>query len=232
MYNFKVERKGRNALLRLILKDLYTQKKIAYFSPLLLLPYFLSIGKNIHSPNFIGIVIYSLCIAFIAYFMATYTNFYTGEGEKNQIRLILSLPVTRRSVINAKYIMISVWWLFSYISYIFIFIVLMNVVDTSMTLNQLFDIKVLWLSLCFTYLLMAIFYPLNYKFGFRVASLIGIAAFFLVTNGVGKILSSNKAKGITSIIIDQPIISFSIIAIIVTLVSYVLTVHIFTNKDF
>ncbi|AST06532.1 MAG: hypothetical protein KatS3mg080_0574 [Anoxybacillus sp.] len=218
-------------MLRLILKDLYTQKKIVYFSPLLSLPYFLSMGKNISGSNFIAIVIYSLCIAFIAYFMAMYTNFNTGESEINQNRLILSLPVTRRSVINAKYIMISVWWLFSYTSHILIFI-LMNVVDTSMTFNQLLDMKVLLLSLCFTYLLMSIFYPLNYKFGFRVASPIGIAVFFLVTSGVGKILSSNKAKGMISIIIDQPIISFSIIAISVTLVSYVLTAHIFTNKDF
>ncbi|WP_232467234.1 ABC-2 transporter permease [Anoxybacillus flavithermus] len=131
---------------------------MVYFSPLLSLPYFLSMGKNISGSNFITIVIYSLCIAFIAYFMAMYTNFNTGESEINQNRLILSLPVTRRSVINAKYIMISVWWLFSYTSHILIFI-LMNVVDTSMTFNQLLDMKVLLLSLCFTYLLMSIFYP-------------------------------------------------------------------------
>ncbi len=219
-------------MLRLILKDLYTQKKIAYFSPLLLLLYFFSMGKNISGSNLIAIVIYSLSIAFIAYFMVTYTNFNTGESEKNQNRLILSLPVTRRSVINAKYIMISIWWLFSYTSYILIRIILMNVVDTSMTFNQLFDIKVLLLSLCFTYLLASIFYPLHYKFGFRVASSIGIVSFFLMTNAVGKVLSSNKANGVLSIIIDKPIISFSIIAISVTLVSYIFTVNIFTNKDF
>jgi len=216
-------------MLHLILKDFYIQKKIAYFIPILLLPYFLTIGKNSSGSNPITLLIYSLSISFIAYFMATYSNFNTEENERNQNRLLLSLPITRQSVINAKYVMISIWWLISYISYVIILIILKNVFDHNII--SLFDLRVIALSFCFTYLLMSFFYPLQYKFGFRVASTIGIAIFFIIPSGLGKLLSNIENTSFISLVIERPIVSVSIITIVSVLISYYLSVYFFTKKD-
>lgn len=217
-------------MLRLMLKDISTQKKVAYFAPAVLLLYFLTMGKNITGSSFMTIMIYSSGIGFIAYFMVLYSNFETGESEKNQNRLLLSLPIRRGTVINAKYAMISAWWLITYISFVFILLVLNGIfhIDT----HLFFDFRVLTLSLCFTYLLVSLFYPFHYKFGFRVASLIGFGLFFLLTSGLGKLLSLSSNSNIISVIMEEPIISFAVITFVFVLVSYFFSVRIFTKKDF
>lgn len=70
-------------MLHLLLKEFYVQRKVAYFAPLFLLPYFLTLGKEFPSQsNLMQMTIYSLSIGFIAYFLTTYANFNTNEGEK------------------------------------------------------------------------------------------------------------------------------------------------------
>lgn len=216
-------------MFRLIKKDIYTQRKIAYLTPLLLLPYFLTMGKGIGSANtLVGILIFSMSIAFIAYFMTMYSNFNTGESERMQNRLMLSLPIERRTVINAKYIMISVWWLISYVSYIFIIEILKSVLR--FTLNFTVDLKVTFLSFCFAYLLASIFYPINFKFGYKISSIVGLLMFFLVPSCFGKLLSVNMS--FISTVSEHPILTVAIISLVVTLLSYLISERIFTKKDF
>lgn len=218
-------------MLHLLLKEFYVQRKMAYLVPLFLLPYFLTLGKEIpNQGNLMQMIIYSLSIGFIAYFITTYANFNTNEGEKNQNRLLLSLPVTRKTVINAKYLMISAWWLFAYVSYFLIMILLNFLFDFQVA--TLFDLRIAALSLCFTYLLVSLFYPLHFKYGFRVASLTGIGAFFLITSSIGKLLPINQISTLLSMMIEYPIISFAIITLVIVLISYFLSLRIFTKKDF
>ncbi|AGK53784.1 ABC-2 transporter permease [Bacillus sp. 1NLA3E] len=214
-------------MLHLMIKDIFTQKKVAYFAPIFLLPYFLTIGKNISGYSLITILIYSLSIAFIAYFMVMYSNFNTNESEKSQNRLLLSLPLTRRAVINAKYVMISAWWLISFLSYVVLFFVLK--VMFHLYSSQTFDWRIIVLSLCFTYLLATTFYPIHFKFGYRVASIIGIGTFFLVTNGMGKLFSQNSH--ITPAIYEHPMVSISSITSVFVLISYFFSVRIFEKID-
>lgn len=218
-------------MLHLVLKEFYVQRKIAYFVPLFLLPYFLTLGKEIPNQSYwMQVFFYSMSIGFIAYLITTYSNFNTNEGEKNQNRLLLSLPVNRQTVINAKYIMISAWWLIAYIAYVAIKILLNILFDFQLT--TLIDYRVLVGSLCFTYLLVSLFYPLHFKFGFRVASLIGVGAFFLITSSLGKLLPTNKNSTVVSIIMEHPIVSFAIITLVIVLISYSLSLRIFTKRDF
>jgi len=102
-------------MLQLFVKDFYTQRKTSYLIPLLLLPGLLSFVKNIPEQNYwLQVILYSLIIGFIAYYLTSNTNFSTNESDKNQNWLLLSLPVTRQNIVNAKFIMIAVWWLISY----------------------------------------------------------------------------------------------------------------------
>lgn len=216
-------------MFHLMLKDLYTQKKSAYFTPLLLLAYLLAKGKEISGGNIlIENLVFSLSIAFIAYFMMMYSNFNTGESERMQNRLLLSLPVERRTVITAKYVMIIVWWAISYITYTLLIVILKNIFHYSLNLS--IDAKVTFLSLCFAYLLSSIFYPIHFKFGYRVSSLVGILMFFLVTSGFGKLLTIHSS--ITSIVVKHPIFTVAIISLIFTSLSYLLSKRIFAKDDF
>lgn len=217
-------------MLHLIIKDMYTQRKVAYVAPIFLLPYFLTMGKNIPSTSIYATINYSLCIAFIAYFMAMYSNFNTNEGETMQSRLILSLPIKRKTVIDAKYIMVSVWWLLSFLSSFLLLIILRVVFHIEGI--QILNIRVVMFSLCFTYILTGVFYPIHFRFGYRVGTFLGIAMFFAISSGLGKLLSLNKDTTIVSGLLERPTVSLAVITFIFVLVSYFISVSVFEKKDF
>ncbi|WP_416825419.1 ABC-2 transporter permease [Ectobacillus polymachus] len=217
-------------MLHLIIKDMYTQRKIAYVAPIFLLPYFLTMGKNIPSTGIYASIIYSLAIAFIAYFMALYSNFNTNEGENVQSRLILSLPIKRKTVIHAKYIMVSVWWLLSFLSSFLLLIILRVVFHIEGI--QILNIRIVMFSLCFTYILTGVFYPIHFRFGYRVGTFLGIAMFFAISSGLGKLLSLNKDTTIVSGLLERPTVSLVVITFIFVLVSYFISVSVFEKKDF
>ncbi|WP_071394181.1 ABC-2 transporter permease [Bacillus tuaregi] len=216
-------------MFQLMLKDFHTQRKVAYFIPLLLLTYLLTLGKEVSGDNpIIEHLIFGLSIACIAYFMMMYSNFNLGESERMQNRLLLSLPIERKTVINAKYAMIFAWWLISFISYSLLVVILKQLFHMSITLS--FDLKVMFLSLCFAYLLCSIFYPIYYKFGYRVSSLIGILFFFVVTSGFGKLLTIKTS--LTSIVVEHPFLSVAILSFAFTLLSYLVSTRIYSKADF
>lgn len=212
---------------RLMIKDIYTQRKSAYVAPLLLIAFFITKEKDINSTVLIENLIFSLSIAYMAFFMIMASNFNTGESERMQYRLLLSLPIIRRTVINAKYAMISVWWLISYVTHIFI-VILKEIFHLSLNLS--FDVNVTLLSFCFAYLFASIFYPIHFKFGYRVSNLVGIIIFFLVASGFGKLMSINT--GPTSIVLERPVLTVAILSFVVTLLSYLISERIFTKRDF
>ncbi|MGG4468691.1 ABC-2 transporter permease [Paenibacillus alvei] len=171
-------------------------------------------------------LVFSLCVAFFAFLMTIYPTFNTGQSENNQYKLILSLPVSRLSVINAKYLIIILWWLNAYISTTVILILLKSIVDIN--IPSILDIKIILLSLSLTYILTSIFYPLYFKFGFQIASTTVTVIFFILTSGLGKLLSL-ELKMIT-ILIEHPIISVSFITVIFVLASYLFTAYSFIKK--
>lgn len=216
-------------MFRLMMKDIYTQRKEGYAAPVFLLLYFLEMGKELgHSGSPMPLV-YSLAVAFIAYIMAIFTNFSTGESDKMQNSLVLSLPLIRRSVIDAKYLMISVWWLFAYISSIILVSILKLVLHESF--SPFVDLKILILSLCFTYILSSVSYPVYYKFGYKAAQMFGIILFFAFSFGLGRLLSLNFKSGILSGLFNDPIISCAVITVIIVLISYLLSAYFYEKKE-
>lgn len=216
-------------MFHLMMKDIYTQKKTGYFAPIFLVPYFLMMGKDIPSAGIYASVIYSLSISFIAYFMMMYSNFSTNESEIMQNRLLVSLPIMRKSLIQAKYLMVSVWWFFTFLLCIGLFFVLRDVFHFESM--QIMNIRVVIFSLCFTYILTSFFYPIHFRFGYRAATFFGIAMFFVVTSGLGKLLSLNKNMTIASVLIKKPSLSLAVITLIFVLVSYLISVSVFEKKD-
>ena len=230
-------------MFQLIKKDIVTQRYFAYLAPLFLLPYFLTIGKNNENPPFINlltigkntegpplilVMIFSMSIAFIAYFMVMYSNFNTNEGEKLLNRLLLSLPVRRIDIIMAKYISVLVWWLVSFVSYLILFYGLGRLFEFGLAGSL--DLRIIPLSLCFTYILSSVFYPLHFKFGYRSASVVGILMFFVITSSVGKIFSPQSR--LLSVVAEYPIITMIIFSLLVSVVSFYLSLNIFKRKDF
>ncbi|WP_409271906.1 ABC-2 transporter permease [Neobacillus sp. SCS-31] len=216
-------------MVQLMIKDLYIQKKSAYFAPLLLLTFFLSKQKEVGMGNAsIENVTFGLSVGFIAYFMTMYSNFNTGESERLQNRLILSLPISRLEVIRAKYLMIAVWWVISYVTYFIIIVAIKYVFNLLPQLS--IGLHGTLLSFCFAYLLSSVFYPIHFKFGYRTSSLVGILLFFLITSSLGKFLGMNS--GLSIILQNHPIFSIAIVSLAVSSLSYFLSGKIFAKTEF
>lgn len=216
-------------MLHLIVKEMVTQKKIAYLVPVILLPYFLTLGKGAAADPLIAIFVHGMCIAFISYFMTMYSNFNTNEGDKLQNRLLLSLPITRRSIVTVKYLMIGVWWLIAYTAYTCL-MALMNAFR--LYDDSPFDIRIAVLSLCLSYMLTSVFYPMHYRFGYRVGSMLGIVVFFLIASMFGKVTTFIGRNSVFPVMAERPVVSFSIIALVFVAVSYRISVQVFEKADF
>ena len=217
-------------MFQLMLKDIYIQRKTAFIAPVFLLIYFLTMGRELENTGSLIAMAYSLAVAFIAFLMLVYSNFNTGETAKMHNRLVLSLPVERWSVINAKYVMVSVWWLCAYISCTILAFILKNVFHEFSF--PTFDLNSLIFSLCITYILAAVFYPIYYKFGWKAAQILIVGLFFLFSFGLGKLLSLDVKSGIISMVFKYPVTSCMIITLTIALVSYFLSLRIYEKKEF
>lgn len=215
-------------MLQLIKKEITTQRKVAYMAPLMLLPYFIGIGNDVGGTPLIIVLIFSMSIAFIGYFMVLYSNFSTNEGEKIQFRLLLSLPVNRYEIVLAKYATILFWWLVAFTSYVILFFVAARFFNYK--LGNSLDYRAIPLSLCFTYILSSVYYPLQFKFGYRIASFIGILLFFAITTSVGKIFSIQS--DFFSIISSNPTVSIIVFTILASVLSLYISLRILQKKDY
>lgn len=211
---------------QLIMKDILTQRRVAFIAPFFLLFYFLTVGKDVTT---LVSVQFSLGIGFIAYFIMMYSNFNTNEGDTTQNQLLLSMPVSRRSVINAKYLMIAVWWLCSF-GISFVLITVLNLVQKNGGFGWL-SAQTIVGSLCVTYLLSAFFYPFLYKFGYRVASFLGVAIFFAIPASLGAVMRSNLPIDHFQFVASHPMFSLIVITFVIVTASYVVSHSIFQKKE-
>lgn len=218
-------------MLKLILMELYTQKKISFFIPVILLPLFLSLGDKISGTDMFPTLIFSLAVGFISYFMTSYSNSNTGETDKLQYKLLLSLPVSRTLLISAKYVMVCVWWLISYAWLMLVLLILKYVAHVPIA-QPIFNWQVAFFSLCCCYFMNSIFYPLYYKYGFRVANVIGILVFFTLSNLAGKINSLPIPANFTALLFDYPLAAFATFTAVLILLTYTTTLYIFTKADY
>lgn len=218
-------------MLQLFIKDFYTQRKTSYLIPLLLLPGLLSFVKNIPEQNYwLQVILYSLIIGFIAYYLTSNTNFSTNESDKNQNWLLLSLPVTRQNIVNAKFIMIAFWWLISYF-----YVIIVYYIGKNFYIFPPFpflDYNIIIGSLCITYVLLSLFYPVFFAFGFRMAGLIGLSIFSLIIIYIATVMIIRDFSSFTFSTIENPILPLVLFTLIFVTISYCLSLFIYTKKDF
>ncbi|MFT8363617.1 MAG: ABC-2 transporter permease [Sporolactobacillus sp.] len=220
-------------MIQLMHKDILIQRKAILIVPLLLGVFiFQAHGLTATaSYNVINNLFLSITIGMTAYIMVLYTNYSTGNnGDEAQTQLLIGLPVSRRSIVLAKYVMIGVWWLVTMICYSTLAI-LINVLSHSSVFSNI-NYSILLSSLAFSYIFSSIFYPLNYLFGVRVAQLASMVVFFIfmfLTGPLGKLF--DNPSWISQFIMSHLLISITLLALIVTACSLWLSLRVFQKKD-
>ncbi|ARF14353.1 ABC-2 transporter permease [Sporosarcina ureae] len=149
-----------NALIR---KDLYTQKTSTYLISALwfiIFTNFFTDGQPVR---------HVLLLIFVAYFIAISTS--NKAFEKESV-LLNSLPVTRKQFVLAKYASAIIWFGLSTVAvlfYIFLFDIFAPFPTRMMTIPELL------IALGCFYLIISLFYPLQFKAGYILASSLTIA---------------------------------------------------------
>ncbi|SFF93925.1 ABC-2 transporter permease [Sporolactobacillus nakayamae] len=212
---------------QLLRKDILTQRKTAFIAPLFLIFYFLTMGKDVPQ---LGGYIYCLAIGFIAYFMTMLSNFNTNEGADTEHRLLLSMPASRSNIIAAKFFMITVWWGIAYVLSV-VFIWVAGMFQEIGTVNLL-SAPIAFVSLCAALLLASFFYPFMYQFGYRIASLIGIAVFFAIPSSIGFLIRSDVDLERIQFLTAHPMLALGIGTLLVVAVSFLFSFFIVNRKDY
>lgn len=209
---------------QLLLKDLRTQRLFGYLFPLLfIMPFYVS---SLNGVNYI--IIY---VTYVSIWLSLYSNFGTTASSRMGLKLILSFPVTRKNLIQAKYCATFMWWGISLISYGTIaFLITKYTLDWGTILS-------LVLSLCLSFVIISVFYPLYFVFGYQVAAGITIGipalAFFGITFSTVMYGKSDGISQLGQLLIDNLLFYFLFIllSMMITIASYRLSVVIFEKKD-
>ncbi|WP_301109907.1 ABC-2 transporter permease [Sporosarcina sp.] len=144
-----------NALIR---KDLYTQKASTYFLTALwfiIFTNFFTDGQPVR---------HILLLIFVAYFIAISTS--NKDFEKESV-LVNSLPVTRKQFVLAKYAAGFMWFGLSAVGilvYIFLFETFAPFPTRMMTMPELL------IALGSFYVILSLFYPIQFKMGYLLAT--------------------------------------------------------------
>ncbi|MFT8872834.1 MAG: ABC-2 transporter permease [Sporolactobacillus sp.] len=222
-------------MIALMLKDMRIQRKQTFFSPLFVL--FPLLVINISSTNMsdqrfplIFQSFYAVAVGFVTFIFSLYSLFNTEEGDVLQNRLLLSLPLRRRTIVTARYVMIGVWWL--YIS------VFCNLGAYVMHAFGLITLQIggrdAVLSLCVSLLLCSLLYPVYYCFNFKAAQLAGTLLFFLQLFFI-QFFQTGALPARTALlksIAEHWLVDVPAATVAVTVLSYALSLRFFAKKDF
>lgn len=218
-------------MINLLSTELLTQKKAAFWVPFIMLPLFYFLEDVTTQNNMISTIIISLAVGFISYFLTVYSNSDTGETERNQYKLLLSLPVSRTNIVLSKYFIIFVWWLIPYFWLIIVLAILKYVLYFPIE-QSILSWQIALFSLCTSYFMNSIFYPIYFKYGAKTANIVGVITFFIVSNGLGKVTKSNSGNTLVYFISNHPYVAVSSTIIVLVLVSFLISLTVFSKKDF
>ncbi|MEK3890197.1 ABC-2 transporter permease [Bacillus sp. FSL K6-3431] len=206
---------------QLILKDLYTQKRMGYFFPIFItFMMFISLSFVVGIGNF-----FLIAATYAAIWLSVYSNFGVVSIDLLQKRLVTSLPVTRKNIVQAKYLAALVWWGISFLFFGFIYLIIE--ISTSADLG-LPSWQSILLSFAALYIAISIFYPLYFAYGYQIAALITVIITMSGFFSIGYL--SAFFDGLeNSLTISKLIII--IISILVVTLSYIGSVRVFEKKD-
>jgi len=215
----------------LMLKDLYTQKRSIYFLSILwfiLITNFFTDGSPIR---------HVILMSMLAYFLAVSTNGEYNKSFDKESILINSLPCTRKQVVMAKYMSGLMWFGFAAVAVI-IYVFLFEMFAPFPT--RMFHFSEIIIALCGTYILISIFYPILFKAGYYIATFITIIFPVIVLIGIQMIANMMENPNtpfanemVAGMAANQTLITviFVAISILIVLLSYNLSLKIYTKKD-
>ena len=214
---------------QLMMKDLFKQKFFGYFFPLFILfPVFINSFLTISSLSFVAIY-----VTFGAIWMTVYSNFGTAASNRLEQKLMSSLPITRKDLVQAKYCAAFMWWGMSLIIYGTIAFLVFLFINKQFSWENMFD---LFFSLSLCLIIISFFYPLYFLFGYHIAAAITMILPLIGFSGLFS-LSVDSQNGEPSSLqlfpTDNLLIYFLFVlaSIAITFISYFLSVTIYEKKD-
>lgn len=217
----------------LIRKDLFTQPMTTY----LLSGMWFIIFTNFFTDGLP--VRHVMLLVVVAYFISISSNNKSFERESV---LVNSLPVTRKQIVTAKYAAGFIWFLLSaavIVPYIFLFQTFAPFPTRMITIPELL------IALGCFYLLLALFYPLQFKAGYILASIltimipvIAMMSLPIITNILENPRMPEAHAWLRQIAqtfsANEWAIAFGVlsISILVTWLSILLSIRIYSKKDF
>lgn len=217
----------------LVKKDLYTQKMSTYFLTglwFIIFTNFFTTGEPVR---------HVLLLIFVAYFVAISTS--NKAFEKESV-LINSLPITRKQFVLAKYTAGFMWFGLSAVGvliYIFLFDTFAPFPTRMMTIPELL------IALGSFFIIISLFYPLQFKTGYILATsltiilpLLSMMSFRIILNIMENprmVAEQNFFRETANLVTtNQWTIAFSVLIVsaLVTWLSILLSVRIVRNTDF
>ncbi|MBS4212809.1 MULTISPECIES: ABC-2 transporter permease [Neobacillus] len=212
---------------QLLLKDLYTQRLFGFLFPLIFIMPFYSISLN--GANYI--VVY---VTYVAIWLSIYSNFGTAASNRLGLKLLSSLPVTRKKLVQGKYCAAFMWWGISLISYGTIASLILISTNNILGWGTILSLV---LSLCLAFIIISVFYPLYFLFNYQVAAgitmVIPALAFFGMTFSTVMYDENSLPLQWELFLIENLLFYFLfiLVSMLITFASYRLSVAIFEKKD-
>ncbi|WP_461207635.1 ABC-2 transporter permease [Clostridium sp. DL1XJH146] len=213
-------------LFNLVKKDFILVKKYLLFLFIFAVVAPIFITTNINSSGG-GFISFFITVLFLEYVI--FNTVLRLEDKYKGSSLLCTTPYTRDTLVKAKYLVVLVVFICTYIIYTittFFTPIGMENIDT-----YTFGISLLIITICF-----GIWIPLQYKFGFEktkyiLAAIIFISP-FLIPNIVSWLQSTNISVSIISLFSET--IQISLIYMLTFLMGFssiILSVHIYSKKD-
>ncbi|HEX3029443.1 MAG TPA: ABC-2 transporter permease [Clostridia bacterium] len=214
---------------QLIIKDFAVQKKIIVFFVLFVIGFTLAFVVDDKNGNFNAFFLYMVCIP-------TY-NFVTRaaleEEKNNTIRFLDSLPVSRDSIVCARYLSVFGYTLLNLIAftladYLSRLFVLGN------TENTLRDLAIETFFILILMLINSVYLPFIYKFGYKKAAMINTLAIVAIFAAIGAICSGFKSLSpdfVDRLITPVNITSVIILVLALYLASMEVSIALFKRRN-
>lgn len=211
------------AVLNLILKDLLLLKKYIFFG----LAYILIM--IIAFQNLPGTAMLSAGTVAMTYILVVNSCAY---DDKNKADLLLnSLPLSRCDVVLARYLSV---FLFASLAIIFYAIIagVNKFVGLPLKVSPITGEGVVGALLAASFM-HSIYLPSYFKFGFIKARLVSFVLFFVVFFGAGTFINRiNSIEGSLQVLPRQGNIIFLLVAMVLIIVSYFISLRSYNSRDF
>lgn len=219
---------GGNKMLALILKDIALQKKYIALSLVYVLIFLLAFQNSDVSSLTISLII-------VAY---TLVNTSAAMEDKSKADILLnSLPISRRKLVLEKYLNVLVYMVIASIYYLIVTTVI-NILNLPINISPI-KLNTLLFSIFSVILMINIYFPVLFKYGYLKSRIVSFIMFFGIifsSSSLFKYIENNiniKFNTIFESLSESYIMALFIgLTLIITFFSYMLSVKIYTNREF